>query len=59
MNRDEIYCDLVDIKYFSTGPFYSMYTEGNCDYVFAGAHEYFQDIKTIDDFSAWYKRRYL
>lgn len=44
---------LVYIEDFSAGPFYHMYTEGNCDYVFAGNHEYFQDIKTMDDFSVW------
>lgn len=48
-----VYYDLVDIEDWNAGPFYTMYEEGNCDYVFGGNHEYFQDIKTIDDFSVW------
>lgn len=50
-----IYYDLVDIEDWYSGPFYNMYIEGNCDYVFSGNHEYFQDIKTMDDFSVWCK----
>lgn len=50
-----VYYDLVDIEDWNAGPFYNIYIEGNCDYVFSGNHEYFQDIKTIDDFSVWCK----
>lgn len=43
----------VDVLDLLAGPFYSIDTRYNCDYVFEGTHEYFKEIKSCEDFLNW------
>lgn len=50
---EESWCHLEMLSDLLAGPFYNIYTHGNCDYVFKGNHEAFQGIKNNEAFLSW------
>ena len=51
--KSEINTDMWVVKDGFAGPFYSIYKDGNCDYVFKGDHELFKGIKNNESFLSW------
>lgn len=49
----EFYQDLEGLQDTIAGPFYSIYKDGNCDYVFEGDREIFKGIKSCEDYLKW------
>lgn len=45
--------DLEGLQDTIAGPFYSIYTNKNCDYVFEGDREVFKGIKSCEDYLNW------
>ena len=49
----EFWSDMELLRDGLAGPFYSIYIDGNCDYVFKGDHEAFKGIKNNELFLSW------
>lgn len=50
----EFWSDMELLRDALAGPLYSIYSNGNCDYVFKGKHEAFKEIKNNESFLSWF-----